>query len=186
MGAAASNFFVISGPDGGFVLDALAPDTYVVLAMLGGGGSQPKDMFARRVEVVAGARARVELDATPGATELAIRVTRGGAPAPMAMVLAFEGRATAATMEDLRDPSRALISGDDTVAMYMRMAPGGQTRIAGMRAGVYTACAAALAGPPDDPATVPVGCATVELAAGQASAQVAVDVPAPSAPAPGE
>jgi protocatechuate 3,4-dioxygenase beta subunit len=182
MGAAASNFFVISGPDGGFVLDALAPDTYVVLAMLGGGGSQPKDMFARRVEVVAGARARVELDATPGATELAVTVTRGGATAPMAMVLAFEGRATAATMEDLRDPSRALISGDDTVAMYMRMAPGGTATIAGMRAGVYTACAAALAGPPDDPAKVPVGCATVELAAGQAAAGLAVDVPVPSAP----
>jgi protocatechuate 3,4-dioxygenase beta subunit len=178
--ALSSNFFVVTGADGSFVLDSLAPDSYVVYPMLGGGGGQPKDMFIRKVDVVAGARARVEIDATPGPATLAITVTQGGAPVAMGMVFAVNGTITAATMEELRDPTRMNVFTNETVPVHIRTAPGGATRIAGVRPGHYTVCAAALAGPPGDPAQTPVTCAPVDV--GSASASVTVDVPKPPAP----
>jgi hypothetical protein len=66
VGATSSNFFVVTGPDGTFALDTLAPGAYVIYPMLGGGGGRPKDMYTRKVEVTAVARMKVEIDATPG------------------------------------------------------------------------------------------------------------------------
>src|SRR6185312_15205277 len=51
IGAIASNFFVTTGPDGTFALDALAPGAYIVYPMLGGGGNRPKDIYVRKVDV---------------------------------------------------------------------------------------------------------------------------------------
>jgi hypothetical protein len=39
--------------------------------MIGGGGGRPKDMVLRTVEVVAGGRASLTIDATPGPGKLA-------------------------------------------------------------------------------------------------------------------
>jgi protocatechuate 3,4-dioxygenase beta subunit len=178
--ALSSNFFVVTGADGSFVVDNLAPDSYVVYPMLGGGGNQPKDMFIRQVEVEAGAgaRTRVDIDASPGPASLAITVTQGGAPVPMGMVFAVMGTIAATTMEELRDPTRMQVFGGDVVVpVHIRTAPGGTTQVAGARPGRYTVCAAALTGPPGDPAKTPVGCAPVDV--GATPATVTVDVPKP-------
>jgi protocatechuate 3,4-dioxygenase beta subunit len=178
--ALSSNFFVVTGADGSFVVDGLAPDSYVVYPMLGGGGNQPKDMFIRKVEVTAGARTRVEIDASPGSATLAITVTQGGAPAAMGLVFAVNGTVSASTMDELRDPTRMQVFGDDTVPMHIRTAPGGKTQIAGVRPGHYTVCAAVMTGPPGDPTKTPVSCVPVDV--GTTSASLTVDVPKPPAP----
>lgn len=173
--ALSSNFFVVTGADGSFVIDGLAPDSYVVYPMLGGGGNAPKDIYIRKIEVVAGARTKVTIDASPGPATLAVTVTQGGAPVGMAMVLAINGTITASTMGELRDPTRLAVFADDVVPVHMRTAPAGKTQIAGMRPGHYTVCAAALTGPPADPGQVPVTCMPVEVAA--TGGAVTVDVP---------
>lgn len=141
VGAMASNFFVTTGPDGTFALDALTPGAYLVYPMIGGGGNAPKDMYMRRVEVALGAKATTELDATPGPVTLDVSVTTDkGAPIPMAGLLAIALTIDPESAEQLRDGSLFPVT-DATVPMHMRMVMGGAAEITGMRPGAYTLCA---------------------------------------------
>ncbi|MBX3160236.1 MAG: sigma-70 family RNA polymerase sigma factor [Deltaproteobacteria bacterium] len=168
IGATSSNFFVQTGPDGTFALDALAPSSYVVSAMLGGGGNRPKDMFMRRVDVVHGTRSRVEIDATLGPITLAVRVREGARPPAMAGVFAVSADIDIKTMEDMMDGSRANEMGYGALTIHTRGAPGGAVEIAGMRPGLHTVCATIMTlPPPDDRSTLPVGCAKIKLDAGK-------------------
>lgn len=141
IGAVASNFFVTTGPDGTFALDALAPGAYIVYPMLGGGGGRPKDMYVRRVDLALGMTANVAIDATPGEVELAVSVkTDQGSPVPMAQVIAVAATIDPATVEELRDGTH-LPLGDHVMPMYLRGAVAGAATIEGMRAGPHTLCA---------------------------------------------
>ncbi|HSN27857.1 MAG TPA: carboxypeptidase regulatory-like domain-containing protein, partial [Kofleriaceae bacterium] len=141
VGAMASNFFVTTGPDGTFTLDALTPGAYLVYPMIGGGGNAPKDMYMRRVEVAAGAKTTTELDATPGPVTLDVSVkTDKGAAIPMAGLLAIALTIDPESAEQLRDGSLFPVT-DTTVPMHMRMVMGGAAEIANMRPGAYTLCA---------------------------------------------
>jgi hypothetical protein len=135
IGAMWSCFFVTTGPDGTFALDALAPGAYIVYPMLGRGGNSPGSMYMRRAEVVLGTKTKIEIDATPGPVTLAVPVkTETGAPVPRARVGAIQALIDPQTAEELRDGT--YMPTDRIVPMY-----GGGTSIEGMRPGAYTLCA---------------------------------------------
>lgn len=143
IGAPSSNFFVVTGADGSFALDALTPGAYFIYPMIGGGGPRPKDMVLRTVDVTAGERARIEIDATPGTAKLTLKVkTDTGEPVALAAVLTVQAKVDAPTMEALRDGSFLPPSLRDgaTVMIYMRQAMGGLMSIEEMRAGEFTSC----------------------------------------------
>jgi hypothetical protein len=181
IGAISSNFFVITGADGSFVLDALAPGPYVVYPMLGGGGGRPKDMYLRRVEVTLGVRAEVAIDVTPGPVTLAIHLAADdGAAVPMASVLAIQAAVDARTMEELRDGSRLPMTPDGgrAIPMYLRQAMGGDLELAGVHAGGHTVCVVPFPGPVDDPELLPMKCVPIEVTAAPTRQPLEVVVPA--------
>jgi len=154
VGATASNFFVTTGPDGTFTLDALAPGPYIVYPMLGGGGGRPKDMYTRRVEVTLDARAKVEIDTTPGPITLAITVkTDKGTPVPMAQVIAFAAPIDPKSVTELRDGDMLAYKRGEMIPIYLRGARNGSAEIDGARPGPHTICA--LLGNPMLPALEP-------------------------------
>lgn len=177
VGASAANFFVTTGPDGTFALDALAPDSYVIYPMLGGGGGRPKDMYTRKVAVTAGKRATVEIDASAGPTTLAVVIkTDKGETVPMAGVGVIGAALDVKSIDDMRNYTK-VHTGDQIIPIYMRTAMGGTVDIAGVRTGPHTACA--IFGNPmtADPATVKFKC--TQLKVGSAPKQaVTITVPA--------
>ncbi|MDX2089848.1 MAG: sigma-70 family RNA polymerase sigma factor [Kofleriaceae bacterium] len=178
VGASAQNFFVVTGPDGTFVLDALAPGAYVVFPMLGGGGNRPKDMYVRRADVAIGKRAEVAIDTSPGTGSLAVSVKSDkGTPVAMAQVIAIAAAISPQTPDELQDGTR--IPSDQVVPVYVRGAMGGSTEIEGMRPGMHTVCAILGGGPMPEPKAATMKCAQVKIAAGKAT--VSVTVPEPSA-----
>jgi hypothetical protein len=172
IGAMWSEFFVTTGPDGSFALDALAPGSYVVYPMLGGKGNGPMNNYLRRVEVVLGGKARVDIDATPGPVTLAISVkTEKGAPLPMAGLIAIGLSSNPQTAEELRDGTQMPVS-DKIVPMYGGRIQGGAASIERMRPGTYTLCA--VLGDPRVASTVKLKCkqATLTAAANQSASIV--------------
>ncbi len=177
IGATSSNFFVATGADGTFALDALAPGSYIIYPMIGGGGNRPKDMYLRKVEVVLGARSHVEIDATPGPITLAVKVTSAnGAKVPMAQVFAIQAQIAPRSAAELRDLDQLPILGDTPVPIYIRGAMGGAAEIAGLRAGAHTICVVTMSGPPpDDLSTLPLTCVAAKLGpAPKAAVEIAV------------
>jgi RNA polymerase sigma factor (sigma-70 family) len=177
VGATAANFFVVTGPDGTFALDALAPGSYVLYPMLGGGGGRPKDMYTRHVEVTIGKRASVEIDTSPGPTTVSLVIkTDKGENVPMAGAGMIGATLDVKSVDDMRNYTM-LHKGDQIIPIYMRTAMGGTAEIAGVRTGPHTACA--IFGNPmtSDPATVKFKCTQVKI--GPAAKQtVTITVPA--------
>lgn len=190
IGATSSNFFVVTGPDGSFALDALTPGTYVVYPMLGGGGNRPKDMIVRAVTIEAGARAEVAIDASPGPVTMTIEVVteETGAAVAMCPVIAVQADIDEANVSELRDgswvPPEMLAGG--TAAMYMRMVTFGRpVEIPGMRTGHFSACAIPLPIGDDpgaarayaDDETLPMKCIELDVAASPAAQSATIAVP---------
>ncbi len=180
IGASSAAFFVTTGADGTFALDALAPGPYLVYPMIGGGGNRPKDMYVRKVEVVLGARASVTIDATPGPVTLAVSVkTTAGAKVPMAQVFAVQATVTPHTVSELRDLDQLPVFGDTPLPLYIRGAMDGAAEITGMRPGKHTICIVPMSGPPPtDLDTLPLTCVGTTLGTA-AKAKLDVVVPAP-------
>ncbi|MBA3500272.1 MAG: sigma-70 family RNA polymerase sigma factor [Deltaproteobacteria bacterium] len=177
VGATSSNFFVVTGADGTFALDTLAPGSYVIYPMLGGGGGRPKDMYTRKVEVALGARTKVEIDTTPGPTTVtvAIKNDKGDAVA-MAGIGMIGAHIDVKSVDQMRDYSM-LHKGDQVIPIYMRTVMGGTVDIPGVRTGPVTACA--IFGNPmtGDPATVKFKCLQTKVGAG-AKQTITITVPA--------
>jgi RNA polymerase sigma factor (sigma-70 family) len=162
VGAIASNFFVTTGPDGTFTIDELAPGSYIVSPMLGGGGNRPKDMYMRRAEVALGKKTKIEIDATPGPVALSVSVkTDKGAPLPMAQLMAAQAAIDPKSVEELRDGTR--LPFDQIIPVYLRGIQDGIATIEGMRPGVHTLCA--LLGDPRDPSSAKLKCTQQTLTA---------------------
>ena len=177
IGAVASNFFTTTGPDGTFALDALAPNAYIVYPMFGGGGNKPKDIYVRRVDVVAGKRAKVEIDATPGTMALTVTVKSADRQGAMAQVIVVEAAVNPSTIEELRDGT-GFQFGDKEIPIYMRGHMGGPAEVTTARAGTHTACAMGF--PADGDLTkAPFKCAQVKLAAGQPTRTIELTLPKP-------
>ena len=133
IGAVAQNFFVTTGADGTFVLDALAPGPYVVSPIVGGGGGRPKNMYMRRADVTAGAKTKIEIDATPGPITLAVSVkTDKGTPLPGAQLMAVEAAIDPQNVDELRDGTHMPFS-DQVLPIYLRGVTAGAAAIDGMR-----------------------------------------------------
>ena len=182
MGAVSSNFFVTTGADGTFALDALAPAAYVVYPMIGGGGNRPKDMYIRKVTVAVGTRSKVTIDATPGPVTVMVSVkTTGGTKAPMAQLFMIQATIAPHTVSELRSIDQLDAFGDDPIPMHMRSAMGGPAEFIGVRPGQYTVCAIAVFGPPpDDPDTLPIKCMPAKIgAATKQTVDVVVPEPKP-------
>jgi uncharacterized GH25 family protein len=169
IGAVASNFFVTTGPDGTFTLDALAPGAYIVYPMLGGGGNRPKDIYTRRVDLAPGAKAQVTIDATPGTLTLAVTVkTDNGQPLPGAQLITCAASIDPHTVAELRDGTNNPF-GDTVMPVYMRGVQDGAAEVTGMKPGPHTLCV--VAGDPRDPSSAKMTCAhhTMTAAAKQSA-----------------
>ncbi|HEY5952633.1 MAG TPA: sigma-70 family RNA polymerase sigma factor [Kofleriaceae bacterium] len=162
IGAVASNFFVVTGPDGTFALDALAPGSYLVYPMLGGGGNRPKDLYTRRVEVALGIKTKIEIDATPGNITLTLAAkTDKGAAVPMAQLIMFQAVVDPQTVAELRDGTRFPFS-EQSMPIYLRGINEGTATIDGMHPGAHTACVL-FGDPRSDASALKFKCTPVKL-----------------------
>jgi len=177
LGAARSNFFVVTGADGSFAYDALTAGRYLLFPMIGGGGSRPKDMYIRVIDVAAGARARADIDATPGPHTLDVSAKDDtGQPVALAMVALLQADVDAPTMEALRDATW-LLDTSTTTALYIRqIRDGAASHFEGVVAGRYSACVTpypASGVDPDSAEQAPMKCVPVTLP-GPATLEVVV------------
>lgn len=154
LGATASNFFVVTGADGSYALDALTPGEYIVYPMLGGGGPRPKDMYVQAASIRAGQRTTVDVAATSGSAELEVSgVTDEGGPVALAQVFAFDiPGISAPTAESMRDGSwLAHRGGDGPVAFYLRtIMAGAPAAMARLKEGIYSVCIVPIPVDPED------------------------------------
>jgi RNA polymerase sigma factor (sigma-70 family) len=148
-----ANFFVVTGADGRYAFDRLAPGPYQLMVFLG----RRKDMLMRPIEVTAGRRIEADLEVRTGPATLAVRV------APEAQVVLISGAPAFpgdATFEALLDQLRPR----EPTTIYRREARAGVASFEGLAPGVYTACAGVVA--PDAPrgaGGAPIRCATREV-----------------------
>lgn len=162
IGAMWSNFFVTTGPDGAFAFDALAPGAYVVYPMLSRGGNSPGSMYLRRTEVVLGAKAEIEIDATPGPLTLAVSVkTDAGTPLPSGRVGTIQLSINPQTAEELRDGTQ--MPTGRTIPMHGGNVRDGVASIEGLQPGTHTLCA--IIGDPRIASSVKLSCKHVTLTA---------------------
>ncbi len=176
---ASSNFFVVTGADGTFALDALSPASYLVYPMVGGGGGQPKDMYIVRTEVALGARAHLDIDATPGTSTIAITAKSAtGVPIAMGQAFLIGAPLTVHRFSELRALDQLGIFGATPVPMHRRDVMKGVAEVEGVRAGTYTLCVGGVTGTirPADPMALPVQCQPVKVGA-SGTQTVAITVP---------
>lgn len=187
-GATNSNFFVMTGADGTFALDALAPGSYVVYPMIGGGGGRPKDLYVVKVTISLGVRSKVTIDATQGPVTVTVNVkTASGTKVPMAQLFMIQATIPASLTAGgrlglLREIDQLDVFGDKPIPIHMRGAMGGAAEVTGVRTGQYTVCAMPVFGPPpDDPDSLPIHCVAAKIGA---AAKASVDVVVPDPPKP--
>lgn len=178
-----SNFFVTTGPDGSFALDTLTPGLYAITPIAGSDG----DKYFRRVDIVAGQRAQVDIDVTtgPGSVEITVK-TDAGEPVLASKVAVLGLRVDAPNMAALRYAALlpSLPPDGPPVPFYTRNAFGGPARVDHMKPGTYTACAVPLPGDPDDPVvaqqlqeqmiSLPMKCSPVAIGGGEKKLTIAV------------
>ena len=179
IGASHANFFSVTGADGTFALDALAPGAYIVYPIIGGGGMRPKDMYVVKVELVIGKRAKVTIDTSPGPVTVAVSVkTQAGVAVPMAQLFLIEANINVTNSAELRDMDQLSAFAVTPIPVYIRGAMAGAGEITNVRVGAHTLCVMPLQGPPDPNAPpLPVFCQPVKID-GVAKQQVTVVVPA--------
>lgn len=176
MGAASSNFFVVTGPDGTFALDTLSPGPYLIYPMVGGGGPRPKDIYIVKIDVPLGARTHVDLDATPGTATVSITAkTDGGKPVAMGQAFLLGAKVAIGNMEELRTLDQLGIFTSTPIVLSMRGVMNGSVEVEGVRTGDATLCVGMFAGrPPDDLKTVPIKCQPLHVESGKQAVTVVV------------
>lgn len=180
-----SNFFVTTGPDGSFALDALTPGVYAITPVIGDAG----DKYFVRADVVAGQRAQLDIAITTGSGALDITATTdAGKPVLAARVAVIGMRVDAPNLAALRYgvllPS--LPADGPPVPFLTRKARGTPARVDHLKPGTYTACAVPLPGDPSDPTvaqrmqeqmqSLPMKCAPITI--GDGAQRVTITVPA--------
>jgi RNA polymerase sigma factor (sigma-70 family) len=145
-----ANFVVTTGADGSFALDTLTPERYAITPIIGEAG----DKYFRRVDIVAGQRATVDIDASTGPASVEVTVkTDAGEPVLASKVAVVGVHVDAPNLAALRYGALlpSLPPDGPPVPFYTRNALGGPARVDHMRAGSYTICAVPLPGDPRDP-----------------------------------
>jgi RNA polymerase sigma-70 factor (ECF subfamily) len=186
-----SNFFVTTGPDGSFALDALSPGRYAITPIIAGGRK-----YFLRVDLVAGQRAKVDINATtgPGSVDVTVQ-TDAGKPVPASQVAVVGLLVDAPNMAALRYQALlpALPPDGPPVPFVIRNTVGGVARVDQLKPGPYTVCAVPLPGDPSNPVvaqqlkaqqnSLPMKCTPVTIDG--AEKQVTITVPAAWTQPPG-
>jgi RNA polymerase sigma factor (sigma-70 family) len=137
----AANFFVMTGPDGRYALDTLAPGPQTVLAFV----NRRKDMVTRAVTVEAGRRASADLEVRTGPITLSVRVQGSdGQPASGEVMVVSPPFPVAAneTVAVVRERFAPV----EPTTVYLRGGKGA-AEVEGLPAGLYQICAARKDGP---------------------------------------
>jgi RNA polymerase sigma-70 factor (ECF subfamily) len=200
LGATESNYFVITGADGSFALDALTVGQYLVFPLIGAGGghrgviARPNDKYMRPVEIARGETTRADIDFELGAIELEVEVkTDDGTQVAAAAVFVIGTAIDVPNARALRDGGwvvrwlRDNPGVTEPVPQHTRQAVGGKTTIARMTPHTYSACVVPLPGSLDDTAAMltipeqneelPMRCQKVEIEASPTRQALQVVVP---------
>jgi hypothetical protein len=180
IGAIGSNFFVVTGPDGTFALDALAPGAYLVSPMVGGGGNKPKDIYTVKVDLVLGTRPHIEVDTTPGPATVAVTAkTDDGQPVAMGGLFLVEANVVIHSAVELMSPDQLnSIFGPKPITIHMRGVVNGSSEVEGVKLGDATLCVTPFAGrPPDDLSKAPIKCQPVHVGSGKQTVTIVVPTP---------
>lgn len=177
-----SNFFVTTGPDGSFALDALSPGRYAITPVLAGGRK-----YFLRVDLVAGQRANVDINATtgPGAVDVTVK-TDAGDPVAAGKLAVVGLIVDAPNMAALRYQALipALPPDGPPVPFFTSNAVAGAARVDHLTPGPYTVCVAPLPGDPSNPVvaqqlkdqqqTLPMKCTPVTIDNGEKRPSITV------------
>jgi protocatechuate 3,4-dioxygenase beta subunit len=173
-----ANFFVLSGPDGGFALDTLAAGPQLLYAFV----NRNKDMLIRAVTIEPGKRGHADLEVRTGPLGVAVKVRADG------------GKPVAAAQVMLASPPLQAQDGDTMDGLLARLAPTQPTSVflsegrgpiafEGLAPGRYGVCVGNVPVDASKPAPsgreirnarVPIVCVTRDLSA---SGEVAVTIP---------
>jgi hypothetical protein len=178
-----SNFFVTTGPDGRFALDTLTPGLYAITPIVGDSG----DKHFRRVDIVSGQLARVDIDVTtgPGAIVIAVK-TDAGEPVVASQVAMLGMRVDAPNLAALRYAALlpSLPKDGPPIAFYTRKALGGPARVEHLKPGAYTVCVVPLPGDPRNPAvaqqlqeqvnSLPMKCTPIDIGGSEKQLSITV------------
>jgi protocatechuate 3,4-dioxygenase beta subunit len=186
-----SNFFVTTGADGSFALDELSPGRYAITPLLADGRK-----YFLRVDVVAGRRANVDINATTGPAAVGVTVkTDAGEPVAAGKLQVVGLSVDAPNMAALLYQSfiPALPAGGPPVPFFGSKVVAGAARVDHLTPGPYTACVAPLPGDPSNPVVaqqlkdqqhnLPMKCAPVTIDNGEK--RVTITVPAAWTKPPG-
>ncbi|MBA2538657.1 MAG: carboxypeptidase regulatory-like domain-containing protein [Deltaproteobacteria bacterium] len=178
-------FSVLSGADGSYRFDKLAPDRYLVSAMLGQDPVRGISLHAESVTVGSGPAAKLDLAIANGDTTLVVTLT-ASKPVKLALIESLSGKHDARTHADL---DRLGVGRDRGHATFAMSFDGKPTRITKLTAGTYTVCACPY---PDEVGmleseeymvregdNLPVFCKHVEIAAGQVEQSLQIEVQIP-------
>ena len=180
-----SNFFVTTGADGSFALDALTPGLYAITPIIGDAG----DKYFRSVTIVAGQRAQVDINVTTGSGSIEITAkTDAGEPVLASRVALIGMRVDAPNLAALRYSAvlPSLPPDGPPVPFFTRNARGAPARVDHLQPGTYTACVVPLPGDPSNPTlaqqlqqqvnSLPMKCAPAPIGGGDN--KVTITVPA--------
>lgn len=186
---------VASGPDGKFRFDRLAPDTYKVSALGGGGMMRGMGFYSKIVAVASGQTATVNLALETGDITLNVALKGQNKDVGFAFIRYVQGTITPTTARDLELMVAQVGEGSSGLSFFMR---GGPAEVPELEPGVYTVCAVPfpteVQGMGDTMAysdregdNLPVFCKVVTVATQPAeqAVEIAVQVPA-FVPLPGE
>ncbi|MCW5801564.1 MAG: carboxypeptidase regulatory-like domain-containing protein [Deltaproteobacteria bacterium] len=181
-------FTVISGDDGTFRFDRLAPDSYLVSAMVGQDPTRGIGFHGKTVAIASGVTAR--LDLAIGGGDLALVVTPvppAGKTLRLALVESFDGTVEAKTHGDL---DRLGTTRDTSRSTFGMSFAGKPSRISGLAPGVATVCVCPYPAEVDplasedymlrEGAKLPVFCKTLTLAAAPPEQALAIPVEIPA------
>ncbi len=130
-------YSVISGEDGGYRFDRLAPDTYSVSAMMGADPMSGFGFHTKTVTVASGKPAHLDLAVDAGDVTLVVRTT-AAKPVMFAMVYSIRGTLSATNAKELEQKTLALEAGQSSFGMGIAGQPAKITKLA---PGTYTICA---------------------------------------------
>ena len=129
-----SNFFVMSGPDGRFALDALAPGPQLLYAFV----NRNKDFLVRSITVEPGQRAHADLEVRTGSLSLTVKLRDdAGQPASGQAIIA-NPPVPCRNGQSLQELMARLAPAEPTI-MFQANAPHG---FEGLAAGRYLVCGA--------------------------------------------
>lgn len=187
-----SRFSVVTGPDGAFRFDRLAPDRYLVQASASRGRFLGVGGTSHLVDVTARGTARVPL-AIPAGAKVRVSVVVATGAQPITVVRAAHGTLRAATAGELATEIAGL---GEVWSAVAPMRPGGPAVLDDVPPGLLSVCAIALPAEITNPADagayqaragdgLPVTCSTTTVVEGSdATATISLAAPPAYVPAP--